>query len=354
MTTQDGSRGASRTDLVPIGSIEVFDEGDDEWDLYVERLDQYFEANGITDAGRKRGVLLTVCGKRTYKLVRDLVSQDKPADKTYDELCEVLSKHSNPKPREVVQRCAFFSRHRQSGETVADFVAGLRRLAADCNFGPALDDMLRDRLVSGVNNDRIQRRLLAESGALDLTKTLELAVAVERATHDAARLQSTQLRSTDQVHWVRQGQRGRARGKDDEEGRHCFRCGSRLHDEGKCRFRKEKCYQCGKTGHIRRMCRQKNAAGVGQAGQERHKQGQRVFSVTNESSDSSSDGDHDGMYYLCRVGENELGRVSTDPITVSVVLDGQSTEMEIDTGPVCRSCRRVDSRNFGRRKSVPS
>ena len=41
MTTQDGSRGASRTDLVPIGSIEVFDEGDDEWDLYVERLDQY-------------------------------------------------------------------------------------------------------------------------------------------------------------------------------------------------------------------------------------------------------------------------------------------------------------------------
>ena len=54
--------------------------------------------------------------------------------------------------------------------------------------------------------------------------------------------------------------------------------------------------------------------------------------MTNESSDSSSDGDHDGMYYLCRVGENELGRVSTDPITVSVVLDGQSTEMEIDTG----------------------
>ena len=167
---------------------------------------------------------------------------------------------------------------------------------------------------------------------IGLTKTLELAVAVERATHDSTRLQSTQLRSTDQVHWVRQGQRGRARGKDDEEGRHCFRCGSRLHDEGKCRFRKEKCYQSGKTGHICRTCWQKNAAGVGQAGQERHKQGQRVFSVTNESSDSSSDRDHDGMYYLCRVGENELGRVNTDPITVSVVLDGQSTEMEIDTG----------------------
>ena len=91
MTTQDGSRGASRTDLVPIDSREGFDDGDDEWDLYVERLDQYFEANGITDAGRKRGVLLTVCGKRTCKLVRDLVhriSQQIKRTMNYAKCCQ--------------------------------------------------------------------------------------------------------------------------------------------------------------------------------------------------------------------------------------------------------------------------
>ena len=81
MATQGSSSGPSKTDLAPIGSIESFHEGDDKWDLYVERLDQFFATNSITDASRKRGVLLTVCGKKTYKLVCGLVSPEKPAEK---------------------------------------------------------------------------------------------------------------------------------------------------------------------------------------------------------------------------------------------------------------------------------
>ena len=40
--------------------------------------------------------------------------------------------------------------------------------------------MIRDRLFCGVNHERIQRRLLAES-RLDLKKALELATAMEKA-----------------------------------------------------------------------------------------------------------------------------------------------------------------------------
>ena len=50
----------------------------------------------------------------------------------------------------------------------------LRALAHWCKFGDTLDDMLRDRLVCGVNEETIQRRLLAESG-LTLKKALEIA-----------------------------------------------------------------------------------------------------------------------------------------------------------------------------------
>ena len=46
------------------------------------------------------------------------------------------------------------------GESIFDFVAALRHLAEYCNFGGSLENMLRDRLVSGVNNEKIQRRLL--------------------------------------------------------------------------------------------------------------------------------------------------------------------------------------------------
>ena len=45
---------------------------------------------------------------------------------------------------------------------MATFVAELRRLTEYCDFGTSLEDMLHDRLVCGVNDDRIQRKLLSE------------------------------------------------------------------------------------------------------------------------------------------------------------------------------------------------
>ena len=37
---------------------------------------------------------------------------------------------------------------RTADETVIEYVAALRRIAADCNFGNQLDENLRDRLVA--------------------------------------------------------------------------------------------------------------------------------------------------------------------------------------------------------------
>ena len=43
---------------------------------------------------------------------------------------------------------------------MSTYVSELRSLAEHCNFGAMLDLMLRDRLVCGINDDAIQRRLL--------------------------------------------------------------------------------------------------------------------------------------------------------------------------------------------------
>ncbi|KAL5480000.1 hypothetical protein EMCRGX_G023613 [Ephydatia muelleri] len=71
------------------------------------------------------------------------------------------------------------------GENVAQFVAELRRIAQHCEFGPALDDMLRDRLVCGLRDDKVQRRLLADS-QLTFAKAFEVAQASELAEQRAA------------------------------------------------------------------------------------------------------------------------------------------------------------------------
>ena len=52
--------------------------------------------------------------------------------------------------------------------------------------------MLRDRLVSGVNNEKIQRLLLSE-GELTFKNAFEIALSLETTTQHMADLQSTRL-----------------------------------------------------------------------------------------------------------------------------------------------------------------
>ena len=87
-----------------------------------------------------------------------------------------LQQHLSPKPSVIVERFIFHSNSRSEGETVAEFVAGLRRLSEHCQFGTGLEDMLRHRLVCGISDDRIQRRLLVER-ELSFKQAVEIALA---------------------------------------------------------------------------------------------------------------------------------------------------------------------------------
>ena len=68
------------------------------------------------------------------------------------------------------------------------FLARLRQLAKPCKFAAdTLEEVLRVRLVCGINHERLQSRLLSES-KLTLYKALELAQAHESAAASAAEL----------------------------------------------------------------------------------------------------------------------------------------------------------------------
>jgi len=175
--------------MATYGRISEYCESED-WAQYEERLKFYFEANDIQDDGKQRAILLSVCGASCYTLIRNLVYPVKPSDKSFEELCDVMRNHTNPKPSEIVQRFKFNSIVRTPGESIANYVAALRELSKHCNFGDHLEEMLRDRLVCGVNDVKIQRRLLAE---VDLTyrKAREIAVKMELASKNVEDLKQT-------------------------------------------------------------------------------------------------------------------------------------------------------------------
>ena len=88
-----------------------------------------------------------------------------------------------------MERDKFHSRNRKEDEGVAAYVAELRKLTEHCNLGESLPEMLRDRLVCGINNKKIQRRLLAER-ELTLKKAEEIALGEELAAKHVVDIQS--------------------------------------------------------------------------------------------------------------------------------------------------------------------
>ena len=161
--------------------------GKEGWSNYTERLGHYFVANKVTEEAQKRSILLAVCGAATFKLIKSLADATKLPTMTFDEIGALVKEYYEPTPSAIVQRFKFNTRSRSSGESIAGYVAALRELAEHCQYGASLAEMLRDRLVCGVNHEGIQKKLLSEKD-LDYEKAFTLAQAIEAAEKDTKNL----------------------------------------------------------------------------------------------------------------------------------------------------------------------
>ena len=89
-------------------------------------------------------------------------------------LVERLQKHTEPEKSSLVARKELDNQSRQVGEPGSDYVATLKHLASECKFSEVTRaERLRDRLVSGIRDDKMLRDLLKEK--LDYL-TFEIAV----------------------------------------------------------------------------------------------------------------------------------------------------------------------------------
>ena len=89
----------------------------------------------------------------------------------------------------IAERFRFYKRHQRDSESIAVYLAELRRLAKDCDFKEYLPTALRDQLVCGLNNEALhdQQKILAET-ELTLDKSVEIAQAFEAAKLEARQL----------------------------------------------------------------------------------------------------------------------------------------------------------------------
>lgn len=258
--------------------------------------------------------MLSVCGSKTYGLIRDLLQPQKPGDVELKEILEKLENHFSPKPSVIVERFKFHSRSRLERENVAEFVAGLRRLSEHCQFGTTLEDMLRDRLVCGISDDRIQRRLLGER-ELTFEKAVEIATATEMASRNVMDLGGKTPSGDNIVNKVEE----EAKPPSFQPKRECYRCGGN-HDPSSCKFKNEVCYKCQKKGHMAKVCLGKKKPQK-QVRRGRRPDGKQRTHFIEENSDQD---DVYAMYHLSSDRKKSF--------KVDLEMCGQKNTMEIDTG----------------------
>ena len=89
--------------MATISTLAAFDPKNQMWDEYTEILEQFLAANEIDNADRQKAIVISVVGASTYSLMHNLLSPDKPKDKSFQELVLLMKNHFDPKPSEIVQ-----------------------------------------------------------------------------------------------------------------------------------------------------------------------------------------------------------------------------------------------------------
>ncbi|XP_033103603.1 uncharacterized protein K02A2.6-like [Anneissia japonica] len=312
--------------MAQLGVLREFQDGEN-WTDFVERVEQYFIANEIKDDAKKRAVLLTVCNSRTYSLMKDLLAPAKVTDKSYNELTELLKSHSEPKSSIIVSRFKFYSCTRPAGQSVSNYVASLRRLAEPCRFGDTLEEMLRDRLVLGINDNRIQWKMLSET-----TLNFKTAVEIENAILEAdANVKDINIGGTTSVNKVQHTQSRYNNRKvsnnnstsSDRPTPTCYLClGPHLAPD--CKHKEVMCHGCGKRGHLRKACKNPKQKKDGKKG--------KVNNYVTDTAAPQGQQQHQAQYEHDEVLFNIESKGSVAPITVQVKLNGVPLTMEVDTG----------------------
>ena len=90
-----------------------------------------------------------------------------------DALFANFEDYCKPKKNVIMERYKFNARTQQKDETANQYVAELKLIAKNCNFGSLEDELIRDRLVYRTNSERAKERLLRKEELTDFTSSFK-------------------------------------------------------------------------------------------------------------------------------------------------------------------------------------
>ena len=127
-------------------SIEPFNASKVEWDSWSRRFDQWLQISPFATGEQ---------GSNAFKLLCSLCAPKKPEECTYDALKMKLDAQYGVKRLVLVEHYHFYNYNQADGQSLTDYLAELRCLAATCDWEELqIADNLRNKFVMGLKNER--------------------------------------------------------------------------------------------------------------------------------------------------------------------------------------------------------
>lgn len=161
-----------------IGELPRFYGEYDDWLVFTEPLEQFFDINNVIEE-KKKAILITSISDQIYKTLNDLWFPLLPKEKTFDELCELLNKQFVIKTSVIRERYAFYNTKQMGVESIANWFARIKKLSIDSKFGDRFDAILLDRFLSSLRPSPIIDPLCEEAED-KLTVQLPYEVAINK------------------------------------------------------------------------------------------------------------------------------------------------------------------------------
>ena len=91
--------------MVTIGKINPYDDGLEDWDSYVEKVDQYFTVNEISNEKKVSAILSLIGPKKTYASLKSFYTPAKPGEQSYNDIIKKNLRSLEPK---TIRNCRTF------------------------------------------------------------------------------------------------------------------------------------------------------------------------------------------------------------------------------------------------------
>ena len=199
----------------------------------------------------------TYCiGPKALTIHNGLPFQREDEKKNLAKILELWEFYCLGKTNIIYERCHFNNRNQDAGESIDTYASNLRSLSDTCNFGALKDEMIRDRIVCGVRDSSLRKKLL-QVPELTLEKCIDMCRSPEATSTqlEAMSSQNSHAPPPPEVNFVQKPSKGADKSSFVKDCRFCGQTHEK--ERSKCPAFGKICSACQKENHFALKCSQK-------------------------------------------------------------------------------------------------